>query len=316
MKFILTIKDDGKGDDVAVIKNTEKNEIKNIVFVKESNDDFDDEITSDKLEYLYNNLFSKTRERLSYNAMENLILNLKEQDPPEDKKLKKLYNQAMDMLEYEYHSQMNLNDNKLTFLPMFNLDPDQRTVAYITGASGSGKTTTSVQLMLLYNKLYPQNNIYFFSNKPEDKAVDAHRNIIKRVKVDEETIDKLNLNNYKNSLVVYDDNELQKSKKISQGMEHFGSLIMNQGRSKNIHFILISHLANNYKSTRNILLEMTIFYFYPKHTTAYSIKYVLQKYFGLSPQQIQRIFSLNSRWVAIKKFPLMCISQNSIFLLS
>lgn len=328
MRYVLSMEPNG-GDEIAVIKNvdTKKIKIENIVYVKDIyNKDYKEEkqdfqIDNKKLEYLYNNLFSKLKpkERISFRKMEKLIDHIKEQVPPEDDpQLEKIYDKSFDMLN-DFNKQMTLEKKSLNYFPTFNLEKE-RGVWYITGASGSGKTTFSGHLADIYHKIYPENKIYMLSNKDKDPVWDTEerKKYIKRVKVNNpETIENIKLPMIAKSLIIYDDNEGMKDKKMTEAMERLNFLIQNQGRSSEISLIFINHLMyGEQKKTRNILNEMNYFVFFPAYTTKYSVQYLLSRYFGISNNDINRIFHLNSRYVCIIKHPLCVVSERNIFLLS
>lgn len=316
MRFILNLKD---GESIAVIK-TEKNDIKHIVYLKDVLDEEytpDKKIDKQKMNYIYNNLLNKTKERLNFKKIDILMKHIQSQSPPiGDMQLEKLYDEAMVMLEGKYNQQMLLNEKGISFFPIFNMDRE-RNIFFITGASGSGKSTVASILSMFYHKLYPKQDIYLFSNKTEDPVFD-NKKYINRIDINNKDFveNPIDLNELENSMVIYDDNEFGRDPDMAKEMERLSKLIMLQGRSKKIDYILINHLMTDYKRTRDVLNEMSHFIFFPAFTTKYSVSYVLGKYFGLDPKTITKIFTLPSRYVCIVKNPLTCISSKEIFLLT
>ena len=64
----------------------------------------------------------------------------------------------------------------------------QEGVVFITGATGSGKSTFVANFVKYYHKLYPKRPIWLFSKDNEDPALDKI-GIINRIKLDEELLE-------------------------------------------------------------------------------------------------------------------------------
>lgn len=310
------------GEDIALIIDTDnkkKLDIHKIVYISDNfdkNSKKDEKITRDKLEYIYKNFVSKTKKRINFKKMEDLLYHIKEQRlPVGDVEMENLYNEAMNILTNEFSQSMILTQQNHIFFPTFTTEKE-RSIFFITGASGSGKSTYASNLSAIYNKLHPKNRIYLFSNKSFDPVF--QKDYIKRIDITNEELFKnpLDLAELEDSLVIYDDNEFGKNKKIDEELKRLSDLIMLQGRSKRISYILINHLMNDYKKTRNILNEMSHFTFFPSFSTRYSINYVLSKFFGLSKKSVDWVYGLHSRAITIQKSPLILISEKEIKMLS
>ena len=71
-------------------------------------------------------------------------------------------------------------------------------------------------------------------------------------------------------------------KEIDKELTRISDLILQQGRSYKCSFVYISHQANNYKATRNILNEAHHIVVFPSMSTRYSLNYLFGKYFGFN----------------------------------
>jgi len=199
---------------------------------------------------------------------------------------------------------------KLTF------DPNtERQVFYITGMSGSGKSTLTGELMENYHKLFPLHEVYLFSNKGDDPALDRHK-FMTRVPMTRELYeDPLELSVLHHSLVIFDDVEAISDKALVKEIDRLKDLILQQGRSYHCSFIYISHLANDYRRTRTILNESHCITIFPQMCSAYSLKYLLEKYLGFGKADQDKIINLPSRWVTIWKAPICVVYSGGVYLL-
>ena len=82
------------------------------------------------------------------------------------------------------------NSLKLSPDAKFQQIPDkdtERQITYITGASGSGKSTYIKNYCKEYKKIFKKNEIYLFSSLGEDESLDEIQP--KRIKIDQSLVD-------------------------------------------------------------------------------------------------------------------------------
>lgn len=295
-----------EGQPVAVYKTKSGN--KSIIYVNDKVDLDNNNLTDDEIQNIIEDFISKDKGRLSMRQINEIYYALKENTPPTNKKLKELYNELKNSNKTK--SMMKF-DNDSVF-PIF--DPDQeRKVFYICGMSGSGKSTFTSEVIENYKKMFPNNKLYLFSNKPSDPVLDKHKKII-RIALNEELLeDPIELEELKNSLVIFDDIEYTPNKHIGIELDRIRDLILQQGRSYKISFCYISHQLTNYKHSRVILNECHCCVLFPKMTTTYALKYLLEKYFGFNTNEIMKLKTLPSRWVCINKVPPYVVHQNGVY---
>ena len=181
-----------------------------------------------------------------------------------------------------------------------------RDVIYISGPSGAGKTYWAKDFALSYKCLHPKNKVYALSNKPI-----LHDSInIQMLPIDQPK----NINNYKNSLIIFDDIENISSNKTYQDeCIKFLEECLNVGRSLYISCIVISHVIMNYRLTRNIIMEARYIIIFPMSGLTYQYRNFLSKYVGLDKKQINDILKIKKRWVIIHKHcPISIITDESI----
>lgn len=298
MNFSFT---DGKP--LAIFKDT--NNKNKILYANEKGDIIDDD-------NLYNIIqdFINNNNSLNMGQINEIYQSLKNETPPKNQKLKNLYYNLINTNNNNKNKVFNINNGSM--LPLFDKN-EERMVYYIAGMSGSGKSTFTSEIIDQYIKMYPKNNIILFSNKPEDPVLDKFKKLI-RIELNEDLLmEPITLNELKNSLIIFDDVEYTPNKQIGQELDRIRDLILQQGRSYKISFCYISHQLTNYKQSRVILNECHRCVLFPKMTTTYSLKYLLEKYFGFNKKEIMKLKQLPSRWVCISKIPPAVIHSNGAY---
>ena len=246
--------------------------------------------------------------------------------------------------EIIYINQLGNNDNIMTSTPTKSIEvhdgkfeqlpsPTIR-ILYIAGPSGSGKSTyASIYIKKYINlyiapelKKYKQANLdkltnyegarfYLFSRVDQDKVLDELDPV--RVKCDESIINNpFDIKEIEpNSILLFDDIDCITNKRVQAVVNSLKEQVMDEGRHRNIHCVITSHLINgkDKNTSRTTLNEMNSLTIFPQSGSHYQINYALKMYFGLSPTQIKKILATNSRWVTlIKNSPQVILSENSL----
>ena len=203
------------------------------------------------------------------------------------------------------------NDEQFQCIPNPNTE---RQILYITGRSGSGKSYYTLHYCLEYKRMFPKRNIYLFSALAEDTTIDKLGGL-KRIKLTDDFVkDEITADDFKNSMVIFDDTDVIGDKKIRNKVNHIMNEILQVGRHHNISCIITTHTACNGKDTKIILNEAHSITIFPNGLGNRSMKYLLDSYLGLDKKQCQKIKSLNSRWVSIcKTFPMTIISEKKAY---
>jgi len=192
----------------------------------------------------------------------------------------------------------------------------ERSVWYISGQSGSGKSYYMNKLIQEYHSMYPKNSIYLFSLLKTDPSITLKS--IKRVELNEKFVQMdLTLDDFKDSLVIYDDVDTITQSIIKAKLMRILDQILQCGRHKRISLINISHLACNNKDTRLILSEANYLTIFPRSMGSRAIRYLLSEYFGLSKQQVAKIKKLDSRFITLcRTYPMVILYDTGAYLLS
>jgi len=215
------------------------------------------------------------------------------------------------------------NEIKLKDKPALHFQPIpdkkiERSIRYVTGASGSGKSYWTKMYTEEYHKLYPKRDVFIISSLKDDATLDKLK-YLKRLKIHEPAFlqDEIGADEFKDSLVIFDDTDCLQNKHLKRKIDGILNALLETGRHFNTEIIYTSHLACNGLDTRRILNECKSVTIFPSGLGGKSLKYLLDNYFGLDKEQIKKIKKLNSRWVTIQKgFPMSVMSDKECFVLN
>jgi hypothetical protein len=150
----------------------------------------------------------------------------------------------------------------------------EREILYITGRSGSGKSTYTRKYLEEYKKKFRKRPIYMFSALPDDPSLDSIEP--KRIELDDSLItEPIKAEDLKDSAVIFDDIDVLSNKKVRDEVYKLLNQVLEIGRHFNITCIVTNHLPTNGKDTRRILNEAHSFTYFP-HAASGRIKYFQQ----------------------------------------
>jgi len=194
----------------------------------------------------------------------------------------------------------------------------ERSVLYITGQSGSGKSFYSKNYIMEYHKLYPKRDVFMFSSLDSDTTLDKLK-YIKRIKIKEDPFlqGDLNASDFKDSLSIFDDVDVISNKHIKSKVFSLLNSILETGRHFNASVIFTSHNATMGLDTKRILNECHSITLFPKNLGGKTSKYLLDGYIGLDKNQIKKLKKVNSRWVTIiKSYPQVILSEHEAWVVN
>jgi hypothetical protein len=307
---MLSFKESDKA--IAFIKDGE-HKGKILYFHEEKNDD--DRLDVKKSCYLSHKDYYDGKNSYSEDNIQKIIDAIDEgyEISKSDEKLLKLFQKNLSLAENRNIKDLVLSTGSFQVIP--SEEDSQRECILATGPSGSGKSHWTGEYIKYYHKMNPKNLVYIFSKKIEDPAYDGFP-FVKRVILDEDFVDTpVDTKDLADSLCIFDDIESIKEKKIKDTVYKLKDNITLTGRSDNIYVVICSHIAMNYKLTRDDLNESTAIVIF-KNSSRHHSKILLEKYCGLDKYQIHKILNLSSRWMFINKnIPRYCISDHEAFLL-
>lgn len=210
-------------------------------------------------------------------------------------------------------TELKINDGSFQQIPNTN---QERDVIMVSGQSGSGKSYYINNYLKEYRKAYKKNDIYMFSNLKSDKTLKDSEKHITRINIDNEILtDPINVEDFKNSLVLFDDIDVIKDKKLREAVYAILNEILETGRHFNVSCIMTVHYPNK-ANIRTMLNECHSFVYFPWGAIK-STYYVLENYLGVDKNIIKKIKKTKSRFACVyRSFPQPIITEREIFLLT
>lgn len=205
-----------------------------------------------------------------------------------------------------------------TLSPMPTNEKEQTDSILITGPRGSGKSYLCAQYMKNYRTLYPDNPIIIFSSKDEkDHNFNGISNIL-RFEVDDEVAqEKIDLDDFKQSLVLFDDyenfpNTHKKGQNSQQAfVNNVRDKILIEGRTRKITCVMVNHVLFNQKTTKVPLAEANKIVMM-NSCNSYLRDRMLRVYLGYNKEEMKKIKTLKGRWILFSKIPKYAMSEFGI----
>lgn len=212
------------------------------------------------------------------------------------------------------------------FQPIPVKEKDQIERLYISGASGSGKSTYLAKYIREFLKMKGNKNktIYLFSSVDYDPQLDDHfeDNLVRVLdEIDEDELigNPLTIDDFDSgSVLIFDDTFKITSPKVRVMIFCLLESMLEIARHKDLTIIVTSHILSNYRQTRTIQNEATSVTVFPQYSGGlYGIKEYLKRKIGMSSLEMKRFLSLskNSRWVSIyRRNPMFVLSSKEAYI--
>lgn len=206
-------------------------------------------------------------------------------------------------------------------------ESDKRTLGYVYGAAGAGKSYWIRTLAAGYLAHHRRNRVFLISALDSDDTLDALGASITRIPVKEVvdmfpggSTDKDAMERkFKDSLLIADDieglstraeprkrrrrmpEEEDEPKAISEREAVYMLLdhIATKGRHWHTTLVWAAHLPSDGHWTRTILSECQYFVVYPSGASPYHTRRMLTVYGGVGPDEVDYVMGLPDRWVQV-----------------
>jgi len=198
---------------------------------------------------------------------------------------------------------------KLMKLPL-----EAHEVIIVTGAPGCGKSYWTNELVKLYKTIF-ERDVYLITRLTNDETL-KEDNFIK-INVDNAVLeDPFKLEDFENSLVIFDDVESSECPKATNAMYDLMSDLCKNGRHINNSVIFVNQESRMGKKTKPILSCITGVVIFPKGCSLYQTEKLLKEHIGLSHNEISEILKINSRWIYLSRsVPQYIIHENGVYML-
>jgi ABC-type lipoprotein export system ATPase subunit len=219
------------------------------------------------------------------------------------------------------------NNERLMLFPYFPRNgEEERSMLYLTGSSGSGKTYFVNAYCQIYEKFYKGKNKLFFltmNNWKVDKSLDKEiyefvdmNKFINYFKDEENIKEFATSTNFDNSLFVFDDIG-SLDKKEEAVVWRIINIILEFKRKNKISCIIISHQATLGHLSKKLIPEIKNYVIFPKNLQVKSNR-LLKTYLGLDTKQLYKIVEEDykkSVWVSIDTQRRIVITQHEAYFL-
>lgn len=208
-------------------------------------------------------------------------------------------------------------DNDAIMIP---LPTEETERVFIAGKSGSGKSTWAAMYMCEYLRMFPKRRIILLSRHAGERAYQKIKHSAIPLGIFEaddkkDEAPEIELEDIKDSLVVFDDCDNLQNKNVATAMKRLNDDIISNGRKYNIHCLTLAHQLMNYVATRNILNEANRVVFFNTGAN-YHIERYLREYAGLKKNAIKKICALQSRWSCLSySMPMYILHEHGIFII-
>jgi adenylate kinase family enzyme len=177
----------------------------------------------------------------------------------------------------------------LTPYPFLDLKHRQRSGIFISGISGSGKSTIAKQLIDGYLKLLGKQTRIILFTQTEDldpvfEPFDESKSFVHVCIKSDPMYTSILTENLKDSIVIFDDYE-----NLDKSLQVFTMTlikdILERGRKMNIQTILINHQTQNYNKTRALIFECDTYVLFP-NSNKNSVKKFLLSYGDVDKKEV------------------------------
>ena len=212
-------------------------------------------------------------------------------------------------------------DKPITPVPYINQDANQRSASFISGISGSGKSTMAAKLIKKIRRVRQDRHrqiVVFLSGNIEDPVWDQFDDI-EIIDMNDERFQEIEIEDLAEYIICFDDWENIANKELKKYVTHFAKDCLERTRKLECDIIMINHMTQNFNVTKSLIFECDSFYLNIAANRNASIKF-LKSYSHLTKKQLAELdsyeFSNEFGFVVFRKsYPSYIIVENSIQLL-
>jgi hypothetical protein len=211
---------------------------------------------------------------------------------------------------------IKLNDDEY-FEELPTNETNQTNIVMVSAKAGAGKSYYLKQYIQNYKKIYQDNKVYLLSESNTDKLLD---DLVKRIPLDKFVESELEWSDIPdNSLLAFDDIDCLENTRengfLKKKLYHLMNSSIQNARKKHISIVQTVHCATDGQTTKVMLLSCSSFVFF-LNSVSVQHKNALNKYLGISKENIKKILSMKGRWVCIFNMtPMVVMGEREIYIL-
>lgn len=199
---------------------------------------------------------------------------------------------------------------------------NQRFSAYVSGASGSGKSVAIADMLRMLKKDPKTRHkpIYLFSAVTEFSDPAYAGLDIKHVGYEKkELLLQLTVDHLKESITLWDDYNQSQDEEVNKYMLRLLTNVLELGRKMEIDAIVVNHNTRDFGKTRAVIFECDTYVLFPATNRNASLKF-LREYGDMSKLELEWVRTLDegrfTRLVIRKAIPRLAMSRQRIIILS
>ena len=183
-----------------------------------------------------------------------------------------------------------ISESSLSPVPYLDLTHNQRSMIFISGPSGSGKSSVAYSISLnLRIRLSDKKRkiVLFTKNADEDPAFKSAKKIIQIGMFSDPHFIEIEPSHLSDCIVVFDDWEVLPKNLLN----HVSLLIKDlaeRSRKLNISLLVINHQTQNYNVTRNLIFESDSYVLFPS-ANRNAFKRFAKSYMDITDDEIQNM---------------------------
>lgn len=183
------------------------------------------------------------------------------------------------------------------FEPVPLVTHNQTWRCFVSGMSGSGKSTKISELISSIRKHVPSiENVFMFNANEIVDPVYEDIGVRHLEYVDVNLLKQLKVTEFKNSIVIFDDWDQVTgfdAADIISFMRSFLKALLERGRKMNIHVVVVNHQTMDYHKTRDIIYQCQNYQLFPSMNKNATLKFI-DNYFGKSPDLYDIVKAVSS----------------------
>ena len=147
-------------------------------------------------------------------------------------------------------------------MPYIDVANNQRSATFISGISGSGKSTAAVNLIRRIREVrkYKNKPVAVFSTRVIDDPAYEGLGNIDYISFEDDQFLALDVDELHGRIVVFDDYENIPDKHLRSHCMNFIKDVLERTRKVEVDVIIINHVTQNYQQTKGLIFECDTFY--------------------------------------------------------
>jgi hypothetical protein len=209
---------------------------------------------------------------------------------------------------------IELNEND--FLQKLPLPLEEHEVMFVTGVPKCGKTYFVNEYAKLFKYLFDL-PVYRISRVDHDETLKRDEKKYINIPITDELVnDPFKLEDFSNSLVIFDDIESSEFPKATKKAYSLLDDMCKNGRHHRINVVFCNQECRMGIKTKPILSTVTTLVIFPQNCSLFQTERLLKDHVGMSKVQINNALKINSRWLVISKAsPQYIMHEHGIYLL-